>query len=172
MLAAVGGLLSGGAPTGNLGPDLALAGGTAALAAWAGARAPHRVLAIFGVLVTLLLNASPWAAAGAGIALAVVLLSSRLPPLKAPAGGLLGIGVLSRIGAGGPGPREILALLAVICLAGYAARRRSDAARRTFGLALSAGLVLVVAAAAGFLVYAIPAAGHLQRAVDLSEGAT
>ncbi|HUR50077.1 MAG TPA: DUF4012 domain-containing protein, partial [Acidimicrobiales bacterium] len=111
-------------------------------------------------------------AAGAGVAIAVVLLRSRMPPLKAIAGGLLGVGLLTEIGRRGPSWREAIGLLAIVVLAGVAARRTSDEARRSFALALSAGLALVAVAAGGFLFFAIPAAQDLQEAVELSQGAT
>ncbi|HUR48277.1 MAG TPA: hypothetical protein VMY88_01940, partial [Acidimicrobiales bacterium] len=106
VIAALTGLLTHAASTGNLGIDLVLGGGVAALAAWAGARASHRFLAVYAVVVTVLLSLSAVVAAGAGVAIAVVLLRSRMPPLKAIAGGLLGVGLLTEIGRRGPSWRE------------------------------------------------------------------
>ena len=172
VLGAVGGLASRGELTGTLVVDLVLAGGLGALAAWASARAPHRTLAGFAIGLTVLLSFSAWAAAGAGVAAAVVLLRSRMPPLKATAGALLGVGLLTEVGPRGPGWREAVAVLASVLLAWVAARRGSDGARRTFALGTAAALAFLLVAAAGFLVFAVPAARDLERAVALSESAT
>lgn len=166
------GLVTRSAPTGTLAIDLALSAGLAALASWAATRSPHRGLAVFAIAATVLLGFSPWAAAGAGVALAVVVLRVRVPPLKAVAGGLTGVGVLTEIGTRGPSWREAVAMLGIVGLAWFASRRASDSARRAFALGVSAALAFVMVAAAGFLVFAVPAAQDLERAVRLSEGAT
>lgn len=172
LLAAVAALLARSSPTGTQPVDLVLNAGIAALAAWVGAAAPHRILAALTLALTVLLGFSPWAAAGAGVAIAVVLLRTRLPALKASAGALTGLGLVVEIGPQGPSWREAVAFAILVVLAGVAARRSSDAARRNYGIAVSGGLALLVVAAAGFLFFAIPAARELNRAVNLSEGAT
>lgn len=168
---ALGALVTRSALTGTLAVDLALSAGIAALGGWAAARAPHRWLALFALAATVLLNFSPWAAAGCGVSLAVVLLRARMPPLKATAGGLLGVGILTEVGTRGPSWREAVAILGLVVLGWLASRRASGTARRAFSLGLSAGLAFLVVAAAGFLAFAVPAARDLERAVRLSEGA-
>ena len=171
-VAAVGALLVRSAPTGTLPVDLVLGAGIAALAAWAATATPHRVLALALFGLALLLDLSPWVAAGVGVATAVVILRTRLPVLKGVAGALAGIGLLAEIGPRGSSWREMLGLAVLIVLASVASRRSSETARRTFGLALAAGLAFLVIAAGAFLVFAIPAARDLNRAVTLSRGAT
>ena len=172
VLAALGGLVSRAELTGQVAADLLLGAGLGALAAWAGARAPHRLLAAAAVVVAWCAGISPWACAGVGAAVAVMLMRTRMPPVKACAGGLLGIGILTAVGPRGPGPWQLLGILLLITLSGFAARRRSESTRRTLRVALAVALFFVVAASAGFLAFAIPAARDLRQAVELSEGAT
>ena len=171
ILASVSGLLTRAAPTGTLAVDLVMVAGIGAMAAWAAARAPHRMLAATGVVLTPLLDFSAWVGAGAGVALAVVLLRHRMPALKASAGALIGAGLLLEIGPRGPSWREGAALVVLVSIAGISAGRSSSTSRRVFGLALSAGLAVVVVAGAGFLAFAIPAERDLARAANLSENA-
>lgn len=172
VVAAMAGAVARAALTTSPGIDFALAGGIGVLSTWGAARSAHRVLAVYAVALTALLSFSPVVAGGAGIAMGVVFLRARMPPLKAAAGGLLGLGLLTEVGQEGPSWREIVALAAMVAVAGAAARRTSSRASRVFAFTFAAALSFVVGSATAFLVFAIPAARDLQRAAELTVRAT
>jgi hypothetical protein len=157
------------APTGNLVADLILSAGLGALGSWGAARAPHMPVAVLTILIAVTSGLAPPAGLGAGMAVAVVVMRSRLPLLKALAGGAAAAGALTSIGPDGGTLTHLAALALVLLFPVLAARRASGPVRRSVSVGAAVLLGYLVIAAGAFGITAFPAAGDLARGTRLAQ---